>query len=100
MIKTLSNINTIHREVSIKFIGTGQIFGLEDSITRKDDYRYYSYSVICTSAKGFVLGFSRLDTFTKLAFNENTWKYLQQIAKDTVERLGEMEKKSKFRLRL
>jgi len=41
-----------------------------------------------------------VDTFTKLAFNENTWNYLKQVAKDTVERLLELEKKSKQRLRM
>lgn len=34
VIKTFSNVNTINREVPIKFIGSGQLFGLEDSITR------------------------------------------------------------------
>lgn len=100
VIKTFSNMNTIRREVPIKFIGPGQIFGLEDSITRKDDLRYYSYSVTCKSASGMVLEFSRVGTFTKLAFNENTWRYLLQVAKDTVERLSNMEKKSKRRLKL
>ena len=92
VIETFSNINIFNREVSIKFIGPGIIFGLEDSITRRDEYRYYSYSVICTSANGLVLRFSRLDTFTKLAFNENTWKYLQQTAQDSVESLWSLEK--------
>ena len=67
---------------------------------REDNFRYYSYNVIWRSAKGLVLGFSRVNTFTKLAFNENTWNYLKQIAKDTVERLANLEKKSKQRLRL
>lgn len=34
VIKTFSNVNSINREVAIKFIGPGQTFGLEDSITR------------------------------------------------------------------
>lgn len=67
---------------------------------RADDLRYYSYSVVCRSAHGLVLGFSRMNTFTKLAFNENTWNYLKQIAKDTVERLFELEKQSKRKLKM
>ena len=100
VIKTFSNMKNINRDVAIKFIGPGQLFGLEDSIIRKDEYRYYSYSVVCRSATGCVFKFSRLNTFNKLAFNENTWKYLQQIAKDTVESLKKMEKRSKRRLKL
>ena len=100
VVQKFNHINKLDRNVVIKFIGPGQIFGLEDSITRKDDYRYYSYSVVCRSATGIVLGFSRVDTFTKLAYNENTWRYLQQLAKDTVERLGKTEKISKKRIRL
>jgi CRP-like cAMP-binding protein len=46
VVKTFSNMNNVNREIAIKFIGQGQIFGLEDSITRKDDLRYYSYSVV------------------------------------------------------
>lgn len=46
VIKTFSNMNNVNREIAIKFIGQGQFFGLEDSITRKDDLRYYSYSVV------------------------------------------------------
>lgn len=34
VVKTFSNMNWINRELAIKFIGPGQIFGLEDSITR------------------------------------------------------------------
>lgn len=39
IIKSFSRLNSINREVPIKFIGPGQIFGLEDSITR---YNYYN----------------------------------------------------------
>jgi hypothetical protein len=34
IIKTFDSLKTVNREVAIKFIGPGQIFGLEDSITR------------------------------------------------------------------
>lgn len=55
---------------------------------------------MCRSATGVVLGFSRTETFTKLAFNENTWKNLLQVAKETVERLDKMEEKSKYRMKM
>lgn len=43
VVQKFNHINNFNRDMAIKFIGPGQIFGLEDSITRKDEYRYYSY---------------------------------------------------------
>jgi len=43
------------------------MFGYEDAFNPEDEKRFFSYSVWCESTTGYVLIFTRHDTFGKLS---------------------------------
>lgn len=70
--ETITNCKDIH----IKILGQGKLFGVEDFMSKNND-RKYSYTVICKSINSKIMIFNRDTALQKLKLNENTWHLLK-----------------------
>ena len=64
------------KDVHIKILGSGKLFGVEDFMSKNSD-RKYSYSVIWKSLNSKIMIFNRDAALQKLKQNENTWHLLK-----------------------
>ena len=68
---------TNSKDVHIKILGSGKLFGVEDFMSKNNE-RKYSYSVICKSLNSKIMIFNKDTALQKLKLNENTWSLLKQ----------------------